>query len=556
VTAEGKSGKHTKYIFVTGGVVSSIGKGITTASIGRLLRNRGFSVCLQKMDPYINVDAGTMNPYQHGEVFVTDDGAETDLDLGHYERFVDINLTRQSNVTTGGVYGSVIAKERRGEYLGACVQVIPHITDEIKARARRLPRDTNAEIAIVEIGGTVGDIEGQPFLEAIRQFRSDVGPQNVLFIHITLVPTVGPWAEAKTKPTQHSVIKLREVGIKPDILVCRSTRPMTPGMFDKIALFCDVSRECVIEAADTRNIYAVPLIFEEGGMSDLIVEHLGLGDGGSNLDEWRAINRRIEHPVNELNIAIVGKYTHLRDSYISVVEAARHAGIAADSRINIKWFEADDLVGADPGKVFAGIDGMIVPGGFGMRGVEGKVEAIRYARTRKIPFLGLCLGLQCVVVEFARNVCGLAGANSSEFDDETPHPVIHLMPSQEGIEDKGGTMRLGLYPCKLREGSRVAELYDQQLVYERHRHRYEVNNEYRPALESNGLACSGVSPDDRLVEMVEIPEHPYFVATQAHPEFKSRPNNAHPMFYGLIRAALAAKGIGIDRRAPAVRTSA
>jgi len=543
--------RMTKFIFVTGGVVSSIGKGITTSSLGRLLKNRGFKITMQKLDPYINVDAGTMNPYQHGEVFVTDDGAETDLDLGHYERFVDECLTRHSNVTTGQIYGSVIGKERRGDYLGGTVQVIPHITDEIKSRIRRNAEDASADIAIVEIGGTVGDIEGLPFLEAIRQFRKDVGVNNVMYVHVTLIASVGPWGELKTKPTQHSVMKLREIGIQPDVLICRTKKPISQEMRDKISLFCDVDKEAVIEAPDTEVIYEIPLKFEEEGLADLVMRRLGLEDGEPNLDEWRRMVAILKKPAHRVNIGIVGKYTGNGDAYISIAEAVKHGGIANNAGVNVRFIESDTLTDENVAEELSDLSAVIVAGGFGGRGIEGKIAAVRYARENRVPFLGLCLGLQMAVVEAARNLCGLVGANSEEVDPETPHPVIHLLPEQKGVEEKGATMRLGQYPCRIKDGTLAAKLYKQDLIYERHRHRYEVNNSYRPQLERGGLVCSGVSPDYRLVEIVEIPEHPFFIATQFHPEFKSRPNRPHPLFVGLVAASLEfqPKG-GSDARKP------
>jgi len=529
---------NIKYIFVTGGVVSSVGKGITTASLGRLLKNRGFKVTVQKLDPYINVDAGTMNPYQHGEVFVTDDGAETDLDLGHYERFVDENLTRHANVTTGRIYDSVIRKERRGDYLGATVQVIPHITDEIKARIRENAEQTGAEIAIVEIGGTVGDIEGLPFLEAIRQFKKDAGAQNVMYVHVTLIPSVGPWGELKTKPTQHSVIKLREIGIQPDVLICRTKSAMSEDMKDKISLFCDVEREAVIEARDAKTIYEIPLKFEADGLSDLVLKRFGLKNGPPDLTDWQKIVDTIKNPKHKTRVAIVGKYTGNGDAYISLGEAVRHGGIANDTGAEILWVDSEELTEQNVAERLGSADAIIVAGGFGARGVEGKVAAIKYARENKVPFLGICFGLHWTVVEIARNVCGLKDANTVEVDPNTPHPVIHLLPEQENIKEKGATMRLGSYPCQLIDNTLASRLYGTDLVYERHRHRYEVNNAYRARLERGGLICSGVSPDYRLVEIVELIDHPFFIATQFHPEFKSRPNRAHPLFKGLIEAAL------------------
>lgn len=528
----------TKYIFVTGGVVSSIGKGITTACLGRLLKNRGFKVTMQKLDPYINVDAGTMNPYQHGEVFVTDDGAETDLDLGHYERFVDENLTRHANVTTGQIYGAVISKERHGDYLGGTVQVIPHITEEIKDRIKRNAEDSSADIAIVEIGGTVGDIEGLPFLEAIRQFRKDVGIQNVMYVHVTLIASVGPWAEQKTKPTQHSVMKLREIGIQPDALVCRTRHAMSQDMIDKISLFCDVAREGVIETQDTDTIYEIPLKFEELGFGDLVMKRLGLENGHGNLDEWRKMVQIVKKPERYVDVAIIGKYTGNGDAYISIAEALKHGGIGNNAGVRINFLEAENLSEENAATELANMDGIVVAGGFGGRGIEGKIASVRYARENKVPFLGLCLGLQMAVIEISRNVCGLTDANSEECDEHTPHPVIHLLPEQQGVKDKGATMRLGVYPCRVKDGTLASKLYKEELLYERHRHRYEVNNSYRPQLERGGLVCSGVSPDYRLVEIVELSGHPFFIATQFHPEFKSRPTRPHPLFQGVIRAAL------------------
>ncbi|MEN6521166.1 MAG: CTP synthase [Armatimonadota bacterium] len=528
----------TKYIFVTGGVVSSVGKGITTACLGRLLKNRGFKVTLQKLDPYINVDAGTMNPYQHGEVFVTDDGAETDLDLGHYERFVDENLTRHANVTTGQIYGAVISKERHGDYLGGTVQVIPHITEEIKERIRRNAEDSSADIAIVEIGGTVGDIEGLPFLEAIRQFRKDVGIQNVMYVHVTLIASVGPWSEQKTKPTQHSVMKLREIGIQPDALVCRTRRAMSQDMVDKISLFCDVAKEGVIETQDTDTIYEIPLKFEEMGFGDLVMKRLNLENGHGNLDEWRKMVNTVKKPARYVDVAIIGKYTGNGDAYISIAEALKHGGIGNNAGVRINFLEAEDLSAENAAAELANMDGIVVAGGFGGRGIEGKIASVKYARENKVPFLGLCLGLQMAVIEIARDVCGLKDANSEECDEHTPHPVIHLLPEQKDIKDKGATMRLGVYPCRIKDGTLAARLYKEDLIYERHRHRYEVNNGYRPKLERGGLVCSGVSPDYRLVEIVELSGHPFFIATQFHPEFKSRPTNPHPLFQGLVCAAL------------------
>jgi CTP synthase len=527
-------------VFVTGGVASSLGKGITAASLGRLLKARGFKVAMQKIDPYLNVDAGTMNPYQHGEVFVTEDGAETDLDLGHYERFVDINLTRKSNVTTGQIYGAVIEKERRGEYLGQTVQVIPHITDEIKRRIHEVAEEWDADVTIVEIGGTVGDIEGLPFLEAARQFKLDVGADHVLYLHVTLIPTVAG-GELKTKPTQHSVRELRSIGIQPDGLVCRTPMPLTEEMRRKIALFCDTPNDAIFEAVDTDFIYEVPLMLEEQGMAKWVMQRLGLTDGEPDLTDWRELVRRGRNPVGEVNIAMVGKYVQLRDAYLSVVEALKHGGFAHQVCVRIRWVDAEQLNDETAPLLLNGIDGIVVPGGFGYRGIEGKIVAIKYARENGIPFLGLCLGLQCAVIEFARNVCGLDGANSTEFDEGTRHPVIALMDEQRRVVQKGGTMRLGAYPCFLKPGTKIAEIYGTHLVYERHRHRYEVNPRYHEILERHGMVLGGISPDGKLVEAIELSDHPFFVATQFHPEFKSRPNRPHPLFTAFIGAALRQK---------------
>ncbi|MCC6731115.1 MAG: CTP synthase [Chthonomonadales bacterium] len=528
----------TRYIFVTGGVVSSIGKGITTAALGRLLRNRGFTVTVQKLDPYINVDAGTMNPYQHGEVFVTDDGAETDLDLGHYERLIDINLTRHSSVTTGSVYSEVIAKERRGDYLGGTVQMIPHVTNEIKERIQQIGRVSSADVVIAEIGGTVGDIEGQVFIEAIRQFRKDVGHENCLYVHVTLIPDVGPWGEIKTKPTQHSVIRLREMGIQPDVLVCRTKRPLSEEMREKISLFCDVEREAVIEAMDIETIYEVPLRFERSGLCRLVVRRLGLPDREPDMAEWEQLVRRIKQPTYEVDVAIVGKYTGNGDAYISIAEALKHGGIANDARVRLHWMDSENLQEEDVPAALAPMDAIVVAGGFGGRGVEGKIRAVRYARETKVPYLGLCYGMQMAVIEFARDVCGLEGAHTEEVAPDCAHPVIHILPEQKDVRYKGATMRLGSYKCQLVAGSLAERLYGESSIHERHRHRYELNNDYRESLAKHGMVCSGISPDYRLVEIVEIPDHPYFIATQFHPEFRSRPNRAHPLFRGLIATAV------------------
>ncbi len=535
----------TKYIFVTGGVVSSLGKGITAASLGRLLKNRGYKVTIQKFDPYINIDPGTMSPYQHGEVFVTDDGAETDLDLGHYERFIDVNLSKASNVTTGKVYQSVINKERKGEYLGSTIQVIPHITNEIKERVLRVGRNDNADIVITEIGGTVGDIESLPFLEAIRQVKKDVPNRNdVLYIHVTLIPYIHAAGELKTKPTQHSVKELRSIGIQPDIIVCRTEKTVSDDMKKKIALFCDVDARAVINNETCSTIYEVPLLLQEEGLDRIVLEKLGLEDRHCDMDEWTAMVNRIKETDasdKEINIALVGKYVALHDAYLSVVESLHHAGYANGVQVKIKWIDSEELEkpGVNLDEVFGDVSGIVIPGGFGSRGVEGKIATVRYAREHKVPFLGLCLGMQCAVIEFARHVCGMEGANSTEFVPGTPYPVIDLMADQADVTEKGGTMRLGTYPCKLMEGSVARSLYDNnEIIYERHRHRYEVNNDFRAKLEEKGLVFSGTSPDNRLVEIIELKDHPYFEATQAHPEFKSRPTRPHPLFMGLIKAAL------------------
>lgn len=531
-----------KFIFVTGGVVSGLGKGITAASLGRLLKSRGIKVTVMKMDPYINIDPGTMSPLQHGEVFVTDDGAETDLDLGHYERFIDISLGKNNNVTAGKVYSSVIAKERKGEYLGGTVQVIPHITNEIKERILRVAREGTPDVVIVEIGGTVGDIESLPFLEAIRQMRTDVGRESVMYVHVTLVPFIGASGEQKSKPTQHSVKELRSIGIQPDAVVCRTERPLTREMREKIALFCDVDVAGVIENVDARSIYEVPLLMEKEGLAELVIRRLHLQAGPQDMIEWHEIVRRHLNPARAVEIALVGKYVALHDAYLSVVEALNHAGIANDARVNIRWVDSEDIERDGAGKHLDGVDGILVPGGFGARGIEGKIAAIEYARVNKVPYLGICLGMQTAVIEFARNVAGLECANSTEFDDGTPYPVIDLLPEQKDIEDLGGTMRLGATPCKLVPGTRAQRAYNEQLVYERHRHRFEFNNEFRDRLTEAGLVIAGLSPDDRLVEIIELPDHPWFVATQFHLEFKSRPNRPHPLFRGFVEAALAYHG--------------
>ena len=529
----------TKYVFVTGGVVSGIGKGITAASLGRLLKARGLKVAMQKFDPYINVDPGTMSPYQHGEVFVTDDGAETDLDLGHYERFVDESLSQNSNVTTGRIYWSVLNKERKGEFLGATVQVIPHITNEIKERLFRVARNDAPDVVITEIGGTVGDIESLPFLEAIRQAAADVGRANALFLHVTLVPYLGKAGELKTKPTQHSVKELLSIGIQPDIIVLRTEKPLNDDIKGKIGLFCNISRDCVIQNLDADSLYAVPEMLEKEGLAEAVCRRLGLECGVPDLSDWMAMVEKVRHLDRKVRIALVGKYVELRDAYLSVAEALRHGGIAHGADVDIDWISSEDISSETVDELLRGADGILVPGGFGDRGIEGKIETVRYAREKGVPFFGICLGMQMAVIEFARNVAGLGGANSTEFAPEGPHPVIDLMPEQRDIEEMGGTMRLGLYPCKLDGQAACRGIYDRELIYERHRHRYEFNNRYRDQLVDKGMRIAGVSPSERLVEIVELPAHPWFVGVQFHPEFKSRPNRPHPLFADFIRASLA-----------------
>ena len=534
----------TKYIFVTGGVVSSLGKGILAASLGCLLRARGLSVTIQKLDPYLNVDPGTMSPYQHGEVFVTEDGAETDLDLGHYERFIDTDLSQINNITAGSIYQSVIGRERAGDYLGGTVQMVPHVSNEIKERIRRAATNSSAEVVIVEVGGTVGDIEGLIFLEAIRQFRNDVGRENVAYVHVTLLPNLKATNEIKTKPTQHSVEILRGKGIQPDILVCRTEKAVPKAIKEKLSLYTDVSIESVIECRDQKSIYEVPLALEKEGLAERILDKLCLVSNPPDLNKWQELVNRLKKPEGVrgkklVRIAIVGKYVKLSDSYISVVEAINHAGANMSVDIEIKWILSDDLDNAlDLKDVFSDVDGIIVPGGFGDRGIEGKINTIKYARENKVPYLGLCLGMQCAVIEFARNVCGLTGANSTEFAPDTLHPVIDLMPEQENVTQKGGTMRLGKYPCVLLPGSKSASVYSQEAVSERHRHRYELNNFYRERLNLGGMLFSGLSPDNNLVELIELKNHPYFVASQFHPEFKSRPERPHPLFLGFMKTIL------------------
>jgi CTP synthase len=534
--------EHRKFIFVTGGVASGLGKGITTASLGRLFRSRGLRVTLQKLDPYINVDPGTMNPFEHGEVFVLDDGAETDLDLGHYERFTDESLHRGSNVTTGAVYSTVIAKERRGEFLGKTVQVIPHITNEIKSRIRALAESEDADVIIVEIGGTVGDIESLPFLEAVRQLRNEVGRDHCAFVHVSLVPVIGPTGESKTKPTQHSVRELRSIGIQPDVIVLRSDHPISDNLKEKVSLQCDVPMAGVISAVDAESIYEVPLTMHAEGLDTYLTHHLRI-DREPDLSEWEALVERIHEAKDPVTVAIVGKYVNLRDAYLSVIEALRHGGFHHGAAVDIRWVPSDDLV-ANAEEVLDGVDGILVPGGFGWRGIEGKLEAIRYARDRRVPYLGLCLGLQTAVIEFARNACGLEGANSSEFDPTTPHPVIDLLPEQQGVTDMGATMRLGAQPCHLVPGTRTHRSYGEDVVMERHRHRYEVNPEYHRVLTEHGLVFSGWSPNRLLVETIELPDHPFFVASQFHPELRSRPTRPHPLFRDFVGAALVRRESG------------
>ena len=527
-----------KYVFVTGGVVSGLGKGITAASLGRLLKARGYRVTMQKFDPYINIDPGTMNPIQHGEVFVTDDGAETDLDLGHYERFIDESLSKRSNVTTGKVYWSVLQKERRGDYGGGTVQVIPHITNEIKSRFYRDYTTDETQIAIIEVGGTVGDIESQPFLEAIRQFQHEVGHDNAILIHVTLVPYLHASGELKTKPTQASVKGLQGMGIQPDIIVCRTEHPLDNGIRDKIALFCNVPRSCVLQNLDVEYLYEAPLAMEKEHLAQVACQCLKLDCPEPDLTDWINMVDALRHPTREVEVALVGKYTQLHDAYISVVEALKHGGIARHATVNIRWVDSEQVTEENVDEILYGVQGVLVPGGFGDRGIDGMIAAIRYARENKIPYLGLCLGMQLAIVEFARHVCGLEGAHSMELDPSTQYPVIALMPDQNGVEDIGGTLRLGSCPCVLDQTSRAFAVYGKETIHERHRHRYEVNNDYRSVLAEHGMSLCGLSPDGRIVEMVELPDHPCFIATQAHPEFKSRPNRPHPLFENFVRGAL------------------
>ena len=527
-----------KYVFVTGGVVSGLGKGITAASLGRLLKARGYKVTMQKFDPYINVDPGTMNPIQHGEVFVTDDGTETDLDLGHYERFIDESLDKNSNVTTGKIYWSVLQKERRGDYGGGTVQVIPHITNEIKSRFYQAKGSEDNRIAIIEVGGTAGDIESQPFLEAIRQFQHDVGHENAILIHVTLIPYLKASGEMKTKPTQQSVKELQSMGIWPDVLVCRSEYPVPQELKEKIALFCNVPVNHVLQNLDVEYLYEAPLAMEKENLAQVVCESLKIPCPEPNLRDWKEMVNSLRHPETDVEIAMVGKYIQLHDAYLSVVEALKHGGIAAHANVKIRWVDSEEVNKENVAQMLKGVDGILVPGGFGTRGTEGKITAIQYAREQKIPFLGICLGMQMAIVEYARHILGYEDANSIELDPETKHPVIALMPEQNGVVNLGGTLRLGAYPCVLKDGSTAQKLYGTKEISERHRHRYEVNNDYREELEQHGMVLSGISPDGRIVEMLELADHPYFVGTQGHPELKSRPNRAHPLFRGLIQAAV------------------
>ena len=528
----------TKYIFVTGGVASSLGKGITAASLGRLLKNRGLKVSIQKLDPYINIDPGTMSPYQHGEVYVTDDGAETDLDLGHYERFIDENLSKNSNTTTGKIYWAVIQKERKGDYLGGTVQVIPHITNEIKQRIYRVARERDIDVVITEIGGTVGDIESLPFLESIRQVKYEVGRENVCFIHVTLVPYLGKSGELKTKPTQHSVKELRSIGIQPDIIVCRSERHISREMKDKIGLFCNIDGDSVIQNLDASSIYEVPLMLSKEGLDTLVVKKLSIDCAEADNTEWKNMVDKLKNLKGKVKIALVGKYVELHDAYLSVVEALTHGGIYNDCEVEVDWVNACDVTEENYKDILRDADGILVPGGFGDRGIEGKILAIKYARENNVPFFGICLGMQCAVIEYSRSILKLDSANSTEINVDVQYPVIDLMPEQRDIDEKGGTMRLGIYPCKLTGGTKARDAYEEEVIYERHRHRYEFNNEYRGRLIDSGMILSGISPDDRLVEIIEIANHKWFVGVQFHPEFKSRPNKPHPLFRDFIKASI------------------
>ncbi len=529
---------NTKYIFVTGGVVSSLGKGITAASLGQLLKSRGLKVTIQKFDPYINVDPGTMSPYQHGEVFVTEDGAETDLDLGHYERFIDENLTKNSSVTTGKVYWTVLNKERNGEYNGRTVQVIPHITNEIKERIIRASKDRDVDVVITEVGGTVGDIESLPFLEAIRQIKYDVGKENVMYIHVTLVPYLSKAGELKTKPTQHSVKELRSIGIQPDALICRTEKPLGKELKAKIALFCDLDADEVIENGDVESIYEIPQMLENQGLGELVVKHLNLDCQKLDLTEWNKVVDRVKNLNKKVKIALVGKYVELKDAYLSVIEALNHGGIYNDAEVFIDMISSEEINDKNVDAILGGYDGIIVPGGFGDRGIEGMINSIRYARENKVPYFGICLGMQLATIEFARNVLGLENANSTEIDKDTKYPIIDLMPDQKDIDKIGGTLRLGVYPCRLMENTKARDIYNEEIIYERHRHRYEFNNEFRKPMQDEGMVFSGLSPDGRLVEMVEIADHPWFIGSQFHPEFKSRPTRSHPLFKDFIKASL------------------
>ncbi len=534
---------ETKFIFITGGVVSSLGKGIAAASLGMLLKSRGLKVTIEKFDPYINVDPGTLSPFQHGEVFVTDDGAETDLDLGHYERFIDTNMTRKNNTTTGQVYYTVITKERHGDYLGKTVQVIPHITDEIKRRVWAVAQNNETfDVVITEVGGTVGDIEGLPFLEAIRQFCLDVGSENALNIHLTLVPYIRASGELKTKPTQHSVMRLREIGIQPDILLCRTEHRLSHEVREKIGLFCNVPPRAVIEARDVKTIYEVPLVLHKEKLDQLVVEKLGLDTPEPEISRWRQFVEKVKHPSKTVQIAVVGKYINLHDSYKSIIEAFVHAGVENDAHVELVWVDSEDIEAEGADKFLHDVSGILIPGGFGTRGIEGKILAVEFARVNKIPFLGICLGMQCAVIEFSRHVCGLKNANSREFDPDTPHPVIDIMERQKDLEDMGGTMRLGAYPCVVKEHTKAFEAYKTREISERHRHRYELNNRYRQILTENGLQLSGIYPKEDLVEIVELSDHPWFVGVQFHPELKSRVTKAHPLFREFVRAALEFQG--------------
>lgn len=533
--------KIRKYIFVTGGVVSSLGKGIAAASLGNLLEARGYKVTIQKFDPYINVDPGTMSPYQHGEVFVTNDGAETDLDVGHYERFIDKDLTKHNNVTTGKIYWSVLNKERKGAYLGATIQVIPHITNEIKSRIEIVGKENDSDIVITEIGGTTGDIESLPFLEAIRQFRSEAGKENVLFIHLTLMPFIKAAGELKTKPTQHSVKELKSIGIQPEVLVLRTEQPIPEELKRKLSLFCDIDKDAIIECMDASTIYEVPLTLEKNGFANIVCKKLNIENRPFDLSAWEDLVRRIKNPVQKVRIAIVGKYVELKDAYISISESLKHAGFHFQAEIDAKYVQAEDLTDSNVVEMLGDVEGILVPGGFGDRGIEGKLTAIKYARENKKPFFGICLGMQCAVIEYGRNVLGFEDANSTEFNEKSNYPVIDLLPEQRDVEEKGGTMRLGLYPCKLDKGTNAFEYYGEDLIYERHRHRYEFNNEFREQYTNAGFKFTGTSPNGRLVEIVEIPGHPWFVAAQFHPEFKSRPNRPHPLFTGFVESIIKLK---------------